>query len=113
MRYRIGAVLLLLLIFAQPFSAAGQALDTLVPDISLTGQQLKVLEIAAAESRKHGLDVLQYTVSIYRQERTYVVMFRDPSFTDRRALRGSSPNMLEFMVVIGADLKVLRASFVR
>ena len=83
----------------------------MVRDISLTGQQFKALEVAAAEFRKKGLDILKYRVSLYRTGTSYVVLFEDPEIVESQ--RGSSPRMPSFEVEVDSNYQVLRANFSR
>lgn len=100
-----------MLFLSQSLIATGQEVNSMVRDISLTGQQFKVLEVAVAEFRKKSLDVSKYKVSIYRVGTSYLVMFDDPDIVESQ--RGSSPRMLSFEVEVDPDYQVLRANFSR
>lgn len=107
----INSTINIALLFLQIFVGTAQGVDTMNREISLAGQHLKVLEDAATEFRKKGLDILKYKVSLYREGTSYLVMFEDPEISESQ--RGSSPRMPSFEVEIDSDFQVVRANFSR
>ena len=107
----VNLTVMLALFLSQPLIAIAQESGPIVRDISLTGPQMRILEVAAAEFRKKGLDVLKYKVSLYRAGTSYVVLFEDPDISETQL--GSSPRMPSFEVEVDLDYKVLGANFAR
>ena len=107
-----------ILLFSVPPTLADQSGKIVIQDISLTGLQFKVIEIAASEAKKRGLDISKYKISLVQQtypwhceDRPYHVLFLDPNRSE--GLRGSSPNMPEFSVEVSTDYQVMGFAFAR
>lgn len=107
----INSTLIPALFLLQLSVGTAQGAGTMVREISLAGQHLKVLEVAATEFRKKGLDILKYKVSLFREGTSYLVTFEDPKIVESQ--RGSSPHVPSFEVEIDSDFHVVRANFSR
>lgn len=101
----------LVLLFSQPLNATGQEVSGMVRDVVLTGEQYKILEVAVAEFKKTNLDILEYKVTLYRKESSFLALFEDQNVSESQ--RGSPPNTLSFEVEISSGFQVLRTNFSR
>ena len=107
----VKVVVILMFLLCGSALSAGQEIHGMIHEITLTGQQFKLLEVAAAEFNKKGMDVSKYQVSIYQVGASYFVVFSDPDAPETQL--GSSPNMAGFEVEIDADYQVLGSHFSR
>jgi hypothetical protein len=83
------------------------------PEIeTISGRNFVVIQSAAAEAARRGLDVSTYKITILDRGSSCTVMFQDP---ERPATQmGSTERMLGFDVEVSRkDLRIVRSHFVR
>jgi hypothetical protein len=107
----LNVLVMVALVCSWPSAAAHQEVSRLDKDVSLTGQQLLILDKALDEFNKRGLDVGGYKVSLYKFGDNYIVMFEDPDAPEGQ--RGSTSEMIGFEVELSSELEVVRSNFSR
>jgi hypothetical protein len=83
---------------------------------SVTGRSYQVIEAAAAELVRNGLDILRYRIIVTRNETSWFVTFVDADVPDevRQRVRGSPGAIASFAVELKRDnLQIVHSHFVR
>ena len=79
---------------------------------TIFGRNFVVIESAAAEAARNGLDVSKYKITILDRGSSCTVMFQDPERPEGE--RGSTERMLGFDVEVSRkDRHIVRSHFVR
>ncbi len=79
--------------------------------LSLSGRHFELIASAVAEAKSHGHEISSYLITLSRIENRFIVEFVDPNRPE--GIRGSSPNMQEFLVEIDSDSNILRTTYMR
>jgi hypothetical protein len=83
---------------------------------SITGRSYQVVEAAAAELARNGLDISRYRIIVTRSETSWFVTFVDADVPDevRQRVRGSPGAIASFAVELKRDdLHIMNSHFVR
>ena len=78
---------------------------------SISGVALGVIQTAIPKAIENGLDLKLYSVSVYDQASSYLVIFDDPKAPAGQ--RGSGALVGYEVEVSKPDLRIIRANFIR
>ncbi|MDP1932164.1 MAG: hypothetical protein Q8L60_11980 [Gammaproteobacteria bacterium] len=77
----------------------------MVQEISMTGEQYKLVSAAVAEFQNKGLRIDGYAITLFKSGENFVVLFNDP---ERSATQlGSTNRMISFSVNLNREGEVL------
>ena len=110
---KLFSLVILLILFPPPTLVAEEPEDNywIEGDLTLTGKQFKVVEVAVQEFKKWPYDILKYQITLDRWGQGYVVIFTDP---DKPPLqKGSSRDMPTFEVELNEHFQVLKSNFAK